>query len=92
MEQKTWLRAVLAVLVVATAASFAHAQTRLYPNPTPAARSYLCFEGRSATEVTKKANEAGARGWKLVTAAPVGPHGAVWCLEQLSAGRPEAAD
>lgn len=57
--------------------------------PPALERSYLCFEGETASEVMKKANEAGKRGWKLVAASP-GRRSSVWCFEQLGSLRPEA--
>lgn len=67
----------------------AQAQSRILPQPVPPGHSYLCFDGSSAGEVMQKANEAGARGWKMVGAAGQGGS-SIWCFEQLSAARPSA--
>jgi hypothetical protein len=50
-------------------------------------RAYLCFQGATANEVMKKANEAGARGWRLVAAAP-GNQNSIWCFEHFGTSRP----
>ncbi len=55
--------------------------------PPPAARAYLCFEGHGASEITQKANEAGARGWRMVSAVSQGDS-SIWCFEQYRAARP----
>lgn len=50
--------------------------------------AYLCLEARTAAEVMTKANEAGARGWELVSSAP-GERGPIWCFRQPRWSRPE---
>jgi len=80
-----------AVLTVAAiAAVIAVAEARVDEQSLPGIapqRAYLCFEGGTATEVMAKANEAGARGWRLVAAAP-GQANGIWCFEQYGASRP----
>ncbi len=71
-----------------SAGNFAEARNADLPKPPPHARSYLCFEGNSASEVMRKANEAGARGWKMVSASG-GHTGSIWCFEQHSITRPQ---
>lgn len=57
------------------------------PEPVPVGRSYLCFDAQTAAEVTRKANEAGAKGWKMVASGP-GARSGIWCFEQFTAARP----
>lgn len=66
----------------------AQAQSRILPPAAPAARAYLCFEGTTASEVMNKANEAGARGWRMVAASSQA-RTTIWCFEQLSGARPQ---
>lgn len=80
--------AALAVCLLLLAAA-AHAQFPRKPTAAPAPRGYLCFEGKNADDITRKANEAGTRGWKMVAAA-AHRTGSVWCFEQLIAARPSA--
>lgn len=80
----------MVALLVAATLLVSEARVEAGPQNLPVVtpeRAYLCFDGSSASDVMTKANEAGARGWRLVTAAP-GPHGSVWCFEQLGATRP----
>lgn len=67
----------------------AQAESRVLPSPAPIQRAYLCFEGSSASEVMHKANEAGARGWKMVAASGQG-RTTIWCFEQLGGTRPQS--
>jgi hypothetical protein len=86
METNLFLKICGIGALLLSVASLAQANTR----PTqaiPAARSYLCFEGGTASDVTRKANEAGTRGWRMVAASGQGA-GAVWCFEQFDAARP----
>lgn len=89
MPKKTTLACLLlAAGLAAITSSFAEAkQPGQASNSIALSRAYLCIEGRTADEVTEKANEAGARGWKMVSAAP-GARGSIWCFEQLEAMRP----
>lgn len=86
-----------AVAVVTSLGALAHSGlARAEPQPMTARSAastvptwaYLCFEGRTAAEVMTKANEAGARGWELTTAAP-GERGPIWCFRQPRWSRPE---
>ena len=88
METNVFLKICGIGALLLSLVSLAQANTRP-PDARAAARSYLCFEGGSASEVTQKANEAGSRGWKMVAASGQGSE-AVWCFEQLDAVRPRA--
>jgi hypothetical protein len=80
--------ALATILGVALFAVAAHGQWNERTTvPVPAPRAYLCIEGHSASEITRKATEAGARGWKMVAATSAGSRG-IWCFEQLAAARP----
>lgn len=90
MEKMTTRFTIAALGLLSLGVGVAQAQSRILPQPAPTHRSYLCFEGSSAGEVMQKANEAGARGWKMI-AASAGPAGSsIWCFEQLSSSRPES--
>lgn len=53
--------------------------------------SYLCFEGEGAADVMEKANQAGARGWEMVSAG-LTRGGTVWCFRQPRWARPVPAE
>ena len=89
MLNKTTFSLLILVVAAAVFTSFAQAKQPSSVSPVGLSRAYLCFEGETAEEVMSKANEAGARGWKLVSAAP-GARGSIWCFEQLGAMRPAA--
>jgi len=55
--------------------------------PPAAPRAYLCFEGDGPSDITQKANEAGARGWRMISGVAHG-QGSIWCFEQYQAARP----
>jgi hypothetical protein len=61
-------------------------QAQGYRPPPPPQRAYLCFEGDKAATIMAKANDLGARGWKMVSAASHG-ESSVWCFEQYQANR-----
>lgn len=84
MKQRTIL--MVMALVAVLFAGQAVAQI-VRPDPLPIARSYLCFEAKTAAEVTRKANEAGAQGWKMVSSG-VGQGSGIWCFEQFAVSRP----
>ena len=46
--------------------------------------AYLCVEAASAEDLHEKANQAGARGWQMVSGAARagGAGGMVWCFRQ----------
>lgn len=89
MEKMTTRFTVAALGLLSLGVGVAEAQSRILPQPAPTSRSYLCFEGSSAGEVMQKANEAGARGWKMIAASGQGGS-SIWCFEQLSGSRPVA--
>jgi hypothetical protein len=43
--------------------------------------AYFCFNASSAEDLHEKANQAGARGWQMVSGAASGD-GMVWCFRQ----------
>jgi hypothetical protein len=87
MQRTTIVKAALLGLAALGISVAANAQIRSGSETIPAQRSYLCFGASSPAEVTNQANEAGARGWKMVASA-AGPHESIWCFEQLQAARP----
>lgn len=89
MTKTTTRFTITALVLLSLGAGVAHAQSRILPQPAPTSRSYLCFEGSSAGEVMQKANEAGARGWKMIAASGQGGS-SIWCFEQLSSSRPDS--
>lgn len=46
--------------------------------------AYLCVDAASAEDLHEKANQAGARGWQMVSGAtrPGSAGGMVWCFRQ----------
>lgn len=52
--------------------------------------AYLCFDAQSTTELHSKVNEAGARGWELVSgvAHAAEGSGSTWCLRRPAAPSP----
>ncbi len=44
--------------------------------------AYFCFDATSTEDLHEKANQAGARGWQMVSGAAKDGGGTVWCFRQ----------
>jgi len=44
--------------------------------------AYFCFDASSTEDLQEKANQAGARGWQMVSGVAKEGGGMVWCFRQ----------
>jgi hypothetical protein len=75
------LSAVFVAGCVAGVSSLAVPKARAEEN-APQRFAYFCFDASSTEDLHEKANQAGARGWQMVSGSAKPDGSLVWCFRQ----------